>query len=431
MAKLSFKTLSFEEHKNSDKRRELERKTGKGLQFKESQVKELQVNLLRLFYTMIPFEEVEKISPFKIIDAHTIEFIDINQEKAEKKFSFLLAKYFANLKNKLTDNPATYIHQNSEIPLIGNVSFGIVYRNSSIIEIKPITSCNLDCVYCSISEGLSSKKHDFVVEKDYLIEELKKLISFVDEKVEVHIGMQGEPFLYADIEELIAEIETMENVHSISIDTNGTLLNKKIIDNLAKNKKLHINFSLDSLDKKKARLIAGTKGYDVNQIKEIISYASEKFRREIIVAPVFVEELNKEDIEDIIIFVKSLKKQPILGIQNFLRYKTGRNPSNGISFEKFYAWLEELEKKYNIKLKLNKEFFNVRKTKLLPKPFQEEEVITAALKCPDRFPNTSIAVAQERNISVLGCPFKSEKNEKKVKIKIIRDKHNIFAGKLL
>ena len=113
MAKLHYSTLSF--HDKGD---------------------HLQVNLLRLFYAEIPKEEVEKIARFIIPDPNTIEFVKIDQEKAETKFSFLLAKYFDQLKNRLTGNPVTYIHKNSGIPLIGNVAFGIVYRNSSIIEIS-------------------------------------------------------------------------------------------------------------------------------------------------------------------------------------------------------------------------------------------------------------------------------------------------------
>src|SRR3989344_1954655 len=87
----------------------------------------LNVDLLKGFTTSIPTEEVEEITPFKIIDSHTIEFIGIPQEKAERKFSYLLNKHFDTLKTKLTGNKATYIHRNSGIPLIGNVAFGIVY----------------------------------------------------------------------------------------------------------------------------------------------------------------------------------------------------------------------------------------------------------------------------------------------------------------
>ncbi|MEK6863284.1 MAG: radical SAM protein [Nanoarchaeota archaeon] len=401
MAKLQYSTLSFQE-KDRD----------------------LQVNLLRLFYTIIPRQEVEKIAKFSIPDPHTIELVKISQEKAETKFSFLLAKYFAHLKNKLTGNPATYIHRNSGIPLIGNVAFGIVYRNSSIIEIKPITSCNLNCIYCSISEGLSSKKHDFVVEKDYLVEELQKVIDFVAEPVEVHIGVQGEPFLYADIEDLFADLQAIKNVRSISIDTNGTMLSKEIINRISKYTKLQLNLSLDAIDEAKAKLIAGTNNYNVNQVKEVIAYASQKMK--VIVAPVLTPGYNKEEMEKIIQFIKSLEAKPILGIQNFLKYKTGRIPAEEISWEKFYSQLEEWEKKYKIKLKLSKEDFNIRKTKEMPKPFEEGEVITAVLKCPDRFPNSSVAAAKGRNISVPGCPFV---HEKKIQLRIVRDKHNIFVGK--
>ena len=131
------------------------------LSFQE-QGKDLQVTLLNLFVTKIPIKEIEKIAKFELVDNHTIKFNHKNIEKVEGIFSFLLSKYLNDsLVNKLTGNKVTYVHKNSGIPLIGNVAFGIVHRGSSIIEIKPVTSCNLDCVYCSISEGLSSKKKRF------------------------------------------------------------------------------------------------------------------------------------------------------------------------------------------------------------------------------------------------------------------------------
>lgn len=403
MVKLTYKTLSFRINKDA-----------------------LQVTLLKLFTTSIPLEEVESISDFKVPNPHTLDFSHKDQDKIETKFSFLLAKHFEHLKNKLTGNSVTYIHRNSGIPLIGNVAFGIVYRGSSIIEIKPVTSCNLDCVYCSISEGLSSKKHDFVVEKDYMVEGLQKLIDFVDEKVEVHIGVQGEPFLYADIVPLIEDLQKIENVHTISIDTNGTLLNKQKIDVLAKNDKLQLNLSLDAIDEDVARKIAGVKGYNVKHVKEVIAYAAEKLN--VIVAPVLTQTFNEDQMEKIISWVKTLKHQPKLGIQNFLRYKTGRNPAKEMVWKNFYELLEKLEKKFDIKLKLNKDDFDIKKTKLLPKPFQEGDVVNAVIKCPDRFKDTVIAVSGERNISVPNCKLVKEK---KIKVKIVRDKHNVFSGKVV
>jgi uncharacterized Fe-S cluster-containing radical SAM superfamily enzyme len=143
MSTLTFETLTFHKHPEH-----------------------LQVDLLHLFTTKIPLAELEHIAVFSVVDTHTIAFEKLEEEKARLKFSFLLSTYFDMLKTKLTGNKATYIHRNSGIPLIGNVAFGIVYRNSSVIEIKTNNACNLNCVYCSISEGLSSTKNDFVIEKD-------------------------------------------------------------------------------------------------------------------------------------------------------------------------------------------------------------------------------------------------------------------------
>ncbi len=387
---------------------------------------ELQVKLLKLFVTTIPITEVTAIAPFTVVDQHTLQFVHSDQDKTSRKFSFILEKYFACLTNALTGNTATYIHQNSGIPLIGNVAFGIVYRNSSIIEIKPMTSCNLDCIYCSISEGLSSKKHDFVVEKDYLLEELQKLLNFVNEPVEIHIGVQGEPFLYEDMIELIADLQQLSQIHTISIDTNGTLLSRPKINLLAANSKLQLNLSLDAIDPVKAKEIAGVDNYNLEHVKSVIAYASEKLK--VIVAPVFTDGYNNQEMDKIMVWVKTLPKQPILGLQNFLRYKTGRHPAREVPWLEFYQMLEKLEQKHHIKLKLSREDFKIQETRPLPKPFAEGDTITAVIKCQDRFNHSVIAAAKDRNISIPNCNFMAEK---KVKVKIMRDKHNIFTGKLL
>ena len=411
MGKLTFETLSFQEKKDV-----------------------LQVTLLKLFTAEIPLKNMPE---YNLIDPNTIE-------TNEKKFSLLLTKYLDKLKNKLTGNEATYVHQNSGIPLLGSVVFGITYRNTSLIEIKTVTSCNLDCVYCSISEGLSSKKHDFVVEKDYLINELKKLLRFVNEPtrnevsggpkkaklfsgpVEIHIGVQGEPFLYADTIPLIDDLQALKQVHTISINTNATLLTKPIIDQLAKNTKLRYNFSLDAMNKETAKKMSGVDNYNLKHVLEMIRYATEK--AQVLIAPVCVPGYNDSEMEDIIKFVKTLPKKVPLGIQNFLNYKTGRNPVKAKSWQEFFPWLAELEKKHDISLKVTKEDFDIKDTKELPKPFHAGAVVNAVIKCPDRFPNTVIAVSKGRCISVPDCQFKQDKQ---IRVKITRDKHNIFGGKII
>ena len=407
MAKLAFKTLSF-----------------------EIKGEELQVNLLRIFSAKIPLEELNHIGPFKLIDQNTLEFTDTYQEKAEMKFSFLLSKYFDDLKNSVNGNKAVYIHQNSGIPLLGNVSFGIVYRNTSLIEIKPVTSCNLNCIYCSVGEGKKSEKTDFVVEKDYLVEELNQLLNVVKEPVEIHIGVQGEPFLYADLIPLIEDLYQNEQVTVVSMDTNFTLVTKSQLDELSRFKdKLRFNVSLDAMDQELAEKMAGSK-YNLNYVLEMVKYAVEK-RIKILVAPVYVPGHNDQELEKITAFVKELgleakSKHPVLGIQNFLNYKTGRNPVRAKDWQEFYAIIADLETKMELKQKLSAEDFGIEKTIELDKPFQMGDVVKAIIKAPDRFTNSVIAVAKGRSISVPETQFKKDK---KIKVKITRDKHNVFAGK--
>ncbi|MBI2668380.1 radical SAM protein [Candidatus Woesearchaeota archaeon] len=389
----------------------------------------LQITLLKIFRTEIPLQELEKIDRFKLVDEHTLEFPNQDSEKAERKFSFLLSKYLENLTDIVSKNKALYIHRYSGIPLIGNVAFGIVYRNTSLIEIKPVTSCNLSCVYCSVREGRNSGKNDIVVEKEYLLEELQKLLEFVEVPVEIHIGVQGEPFLYADLVPLIEELQKNAQVSVISADTNFTLVTKPIIDRLCLLDKVRLNVSLDAIDPTIAQEMVDAP-YDVKRLMEHIRYGAEKGLG-LLLAPVFVPGYNEAELEKVVEFAKELNKiSPRfirVGIQNFLAYKAGRHPTKPMSWDTFYRMIAELEKKTGFPLKLSEADFNIVKTKELPKPFVEGEVVTAVVKGRDRFPNTVLAVAGDRTISVPDCEFKKDK---KIKIMIMRDKHNIFVGKI-
>ena len=405
MAELIFRDLSFEE--------------------KEEKVR---VKFLKLFYFDIDKSVLEGIGNFKI-DGNKIEFDEISDNRAQRRFNMLLSKGLIQLKNRLNNKNTIYVHKNSGIPLMGTNYFGLIDRGTNLIEIKPITSCNLGCIYCSIDEGpLSRRKTDFIVEKDYIVEELKKLIEFKQEDhIDAHINAQGEPTLYANMIELVSDIAKIPQVKSISIDTNGTLLNKQFIDDLADAGLTRINLSLNALDQEIADKMAGFP-YNLKKVKKLAYYIPKKM--DLIIVPVWLPGYNDDELIKLAKFAQEVgagKNCPAIGIQNFLPYRFGRNPVKGMEMDAFYKKLRDLEQKHGIEL-INKEYmFQIKKFKELQKPFKKGAIVKAKLVCPGRLNKEMLAVAGNRLISVINC----YKKQGYVKVKIKRTKHNIFLGELL
>lgn len=376
----------------------------------------------RYYFFLNKKELIQRIGKFEIDEKnHSIIYFNAPLKRAQMRFDNFVELGLDNLYNSNKDKPTIYIYEDL-VPLIGTNEFGIVDRNTSILEIKPSTGCNLSCIFCSISEGVNDKI-DYLVEPDYLIKELKKVVELKQSKsIEINIGPQGEPLLYPDIFYLIKEIKKIPKIKVVSMNSNGRLLTKELIDKLADSGLDRINLSLHAIDEEKQRQLSGAE-LSINTLKELIAYNNGRI--DFLLAPVFVPKLN-EDIEDLILFAKEYRQKfPLIGIQNFLNYKGGRNPVKQLSFENFYDMLEQLEKKHNTRLRLDPEDFKIIEDKVLIKPFKKGQIIDAVIKIPGRRSSEVIASAQGRAITVYDCKFNKDK---KIRIKLTRDKHNIFSG---
>ncbi len=383
----------------------------------EEHDKDIKVNFLKLFFFLIKKSDLEKISRFKI-NKNMITFQDIPDEKAQKLFSRLLNRAFPQLKNKITNNPVLYIHKNSGIPLIGSLSFGIIDKGTDMLELKPITSCNIDCIFCSVDEGLSTKKTmDIVIEKDYLVQETKKLLEYKKQPAHIYINPQGEPLLYADIVELVKDLSNLKYIRAVSIITNATLLTEKLALELIKAGLTELNISLNALNTGKAHKIAGTNTYDIGKITALLSKIKDKIN--IIITPVLVNKVNNKDLEDLITYCK--KNNFEILIQNFLLNRKGRKPTRELKFDEFYIILKELEQKYNITL-IKKG--SIIKTRQLEKPFKKGDIIQAEIISSGRYNDESLAIAQNRVIT-MKCQFTKRK---KKKVRITKDMYNVFYG---
>lgn len=383
----------------------------------------VRIKFLKSFFFDVPISELNEIGPFEA-NGSSLSFENVSDSKAGQKFRFLLERHFMDLKNVYTKKAAVYVHKNSGIPLIGSQSFGLIDRNTSIIEVRPVTGCNLNCVYCSVDEGLSTKKVlDFIVEKDYLVQEFKKLAEYKDcDHIEAHIGTQGDPTLYGPLVELVRDLKAIPQVKEIAMDTNGMLLDEKFVDDLADAGMTRINLSINALDPLLAKRIAGYGRYDIEHAKKIAAYAAKKMT--LLIAPVLVGSMNRDEMKKIVLFAKEIGAK--VGIQNFLNYKFGRNPVKQMEWDDFYKYLAKLQEETEFKLLLTKEDFNITYTKKVPKPFKKGELVEAEIVCSGRLPGETLCKAQDRCIIVAG----NKKEEGKIRIRIDRSKHNIFKGHL-
>ena len=358
-----------------------------------------------------------------------ITFPELSEKDAGNRFNAILDSGFANLKSKITGKRTVYVNKYFGLPLIGSGAFGIVDRNSSMLEIKPITGCNMNCIFCSVDEGLSSRKvAEIVIDKDYLVEEAAKIIEFKDCEVHIAINAHGEPTLYKPMPELIGDLSRIESVKSISLITNGTMLTENYIDRLAEAGLTRLNVSLNAVSEKAAKILEGSGRYDVAHVKKMCEYAAKKM--EVVIAPVFVPGYNDAELGEIIEFAKKIKAK--VGIQNWLFYRQGRNPKDAkqMPWENFYEMLKKLEAQHDFKLILDEKDFGIVKTKPLPKPFKKNDVVDAVIKCPGRYKGEAIAAAKDRNITIASFNNAIVDN-KKVMVRIMNDKHNIFYGKVV
>jgi len=323
------------------------------------------------------------------------------------------------------------IDKKSNIPLYGVDFLGIIDRGTNIIELKPITTCNLKCKYCFVSSG--DYENNFIVDSNYLVEKVKELVEIKGKRsIEIHIAPYGEILLYNDIFNLIQSLWNIEGLEIISMQSNGLLLTPEIIKKLEEVNLTRINISLNTLNDNLANYLCNCKNYDVNTLQQNIELLL-KTRIDVLIAPVWFPGVNDKDIENIVELVVELRskgnsdKKIQLGIQKYLMYKTGRKLKKirPKTWKYFYTQLSRLEKKYYIKLKLGPNDFGIhRRDTIVTKRLKKGDILKIKIKSKGRWNNECIGKIDDNNgIKVLirkPLTFSEEMIGKEIKVKIIK-----------
>ena len=358
-----------------------------------------------------------------------VRFRKETYEELLKKYSKEQVIQFAEEKRVLhhaTKRNLHYISRESQIPLLGHAAFGLIDRGTNLIQVRPLTGCNLCCIFCSVDEGRESrtKKNDYIVDPDYLLEEYRKIAEFKGGGIEAHIDGQAEPFLYPYIEELVHGLKNIRETEVVSIQTNGTVISRDMIDSLEKSLD-RVNLSISALDGALADRIYGVK-YPLRKVLETAEYIANS-RIDLLIAPVWLPGINDHEIPKIIEFALEIgagKRWPALGIQKYIPYRGGRKLRHVMSFRSFYSRLREWEQEYGVKLLLSPKDFGIEKRRRLPSLLRKGEVYFARIAMDGRGYGERIAVVKGRAVTVIT----GKKPGSGVRFVITRVKDGIYLG---
>ena len=295
-----------------------------------------------------------------------------------------------------------------DIPLFGCIAFGIIDRGTNVLQVRPISECPLSCVFCSTDAGPHSMRRmsEYMVDLPQLLAAFEWAASYKEtNEIEAHIDTVGEPLMYPQIIELVSGLSGNGHVRTVSMQTNGTLLNTELIDSLEAAGLSRINISIESLNHELAKSIAGTRSYDVENVLENAEYIAKNTNIDLLIAPVWLPGINDTEIPKLIEFALKIaagKKFPALGIQKFLPHKYGRKPDVKVmNWEKFYSQLKEWEKIYKTKLVLAPEDFGSFQCKALPRVFKRYERVKVKVVGSGWMKGEKLAVARGRMITIV------------------------------
>ena len=387
----------------------------------------IRCRLFSRYYFDLEKELVER-SGKVTVTRNSLEFPVLSEKRVWNKVGMLVQEGMdRGLIHQLYDKPTVYIREESGIPLIGSNEFGVVDRGSNILEVKPLTGCNFTCTYCSVDEGRNGKLYDYLVEEEYLVRVAAEVASTKTHPVEFNIGPHGEPLLYPKLIELVRDLKRIPNTEIISINTNGSLLSKKLIDGLAEAGLTRVNLSIPALDQRLADELAGVPRFPLKHLLAMLEYGKTKIN--FLLAPVLIPGKNEGEMRKMVELSKTISSDfPTIGIQNYLEYPRGRRPvKRQLSWKEFFDFIRRLEKETGTELTATKEQFRIFDEKELPKPFRKGDIVEAELCMPGRYPTEMYARAKGRVISVQ-MENRRESIGKRLRVQLVREKHNVYKG---
>lgn len=144
--------------------------------------------------------------------------------------------------------------------LDGHPMLDIYNRKINYLRVSITDRCNLRCSYCMPKEGVSLLGHDDVLKYEEILRIIRVAVTMGISKIRI---TGGEPLIRRGVVDFVTSLIAIEDIHDISLTTNGTLLEAFAAKLFTAGMK-RINISLDSLDPSKYAHI--TRGGELGKV---------------------------------------------------------------------------------------------------------------------------------------------------------------------
>ena len=328
----------------------------------------------------------------------------------------------------ILDAPLIFsIDSSTQIPLLGAIHFGIVDRGTNLLQIRPTTLCNMNCVFCSTDAGPFSNTHlkHTLVDPSYLLSWVSRVCSFKGDGLIAHIDGVGDPGTYPWLFELISGISSLNSFEEVALQTNGNMLSEPQISRLAQAGLSKIHLSIHGLDTPQTKYLMGMPGYDISRILRLCEHIVSS-GISLWLNPVYLPGINEKGVEDVLIFARRIGAS--VGLQRYNIHRYGRKAScKPQSLWKFRQQLRQWECRFSLRLLHAPHDTGIVRRPSFPIVFQRGEKVYANIVGPGWFSRQMIGVCRNRAITIENC---SNVIGDLVRVKITSTKHGIYLAEL-
>ncbi len=246
------------------------------------------------------------------------------------------------------------------VPLMGHAAFGVIDRGTNVVQVRPSTICQHNCVFCSVDAGPGSRfrASEFLVDVAWLSRWAIEVAKLKGGRVEVLLDGVGEPLTHPELPELVRLLKESGYVERVALETHGGGLTRELVERLGASGLDRINLSVDAVAKERAALLAGVEWYDPERILGLAEWILENTEIDVVLTPVVVPGYNEDEVSALVEWARRRGAGKKSGwptgvlIQKYEVHKYGRKVP-GVrpwTWGRFYAWLRKLEKETGYRL---------------------------------------------------------------------------------